>query len=83
LKSQAAFKKAVKDIGIGRFRGLYHGRYYHKGIAVDFASAGELGVFVAKLAQMPGFTDLAAAQPHIDDMGKGIVASWDESLFAK
>ena len=83
LISRTAFEEAVKEIGIGKFRGFYNGRDYHKGIAVDFDSAGELGVFVGKLATMPSFANLAAVEPHTDDMGRGVVASWDESLFTK
>jgi hypothetical protein len=81
LISQTAFEQAVEEIGIGKFRGFYQGRAYHKGVAVVFDGPWELGLFVGKLSTMPDFAKLSAIEPHTDDMGRGIVASWNESLF--
>lgn len=76
------FEETVNRIGIGNWHGSYSGRYYHKGYAVDFASIAEFGRFCAALAKEPGMKSLAARDPHTDDFGHGMIASWDESLFA-
>ena len=83
MVSPKAFEKAFKKIGIGDWHGKRQGRFYHEGYGVSFGTLQEYGRFVAGLAKDPAFEWLIAHDPQIDDLGRGIIASWDVELFTE
>ncbi len=79
--SPKALQKAVKKIGIGEWHDEYHGRYHHHGYAVLFKSVPDYGRFIAGLSKDPAMAWLIAHDPHMDNLGDKLIASWDKALF--
>ena len=65
MVSKVAFKKAVKQIGIGEWHDEYRGRYYHEGYAVLLESVPDYGRFIAGLSKDPSMAWLIAHDPHM------------------
>lgn len=81
--SPHAFKKAHKEIGIGTWHGKYRGRNDHEGYGIDFETIPDFGRFMAALARRKKFDWLIEQRMHIDDMGHGIIVSWDRGYFTE
>ena len=81
--SPKAFEKAVNKIGIGEWMEEYHGRFHHQGWAVLFKSVPDYGRFIAGLSKDPDLAALVAHDPHMDNLGNDLIASWDKSLFTE
>jgi hypothetical protein len=62
------------------YYGHYKGRYGHRGYAIRCEGFFEYGQFILSLFE-GGLTEIAYAEPHIDNLGRSTVISWDEDLF--
>lgn len=74
------FQQAVVGSG-GEFYGEYRGRSSFHGYAGTFSTVGDLIAFGAEL-EREGLSRLAYATPHIDNLGKSVLAGYPARLFA-
>lgn len=76
------FEDAVMRYGIEcEFYGEYRGRGGHDGIAISLDDVSQLFVLGAALAEDEEFKKLARTAPHVDGLGRGVIASWPKRLF--
>ena len=66
------------DDGV-RFHGVYHGRFYYRGIGVAVSTSAQ-GVDVIDAVRAEGYT--LGSWDHEDQLGFGIIIAWPLRAFA-
>jgi hypothetical protein len=69
------FRDAAENAG--RWYGLYRGRAFHEGFAVELDDAADLVTLGIELER----AGLDLGKPHVDSLGSGVIASFARHRF--
>ena len=68
-----------------RFYGEYGGRGYHRGIALAASDDWSIFLFILHLFEDEGSSqklkEILKQDPHVDNLGRGVVYSWSADYF--
>lgn len=77
------FEHAIMNSGVsGEYYGEYAGRGGHRGFAVSLDDESGLFALGVAFASDPLLGSLQDTLPHVDSLGRGIIASWPARLFS-